>query len=233
MKKVLILGIGGQDSSYLAEHLIRNGDEVFGVHRRTSTGNLLRLNFIDPRVRSGIALRQGDLTDTESIIRIVREVDPDEIYNLADQDDVRWSFENAGYNYDVTGSAVGRLLQALLDEGKRRPFFQAISATVFGSTTEGNVSTPFDPRSPYAVAKLFALSLCRYYRKTHFYPVATAILFNHDSPRRGEGYLLQKICRQIVDFAEDPTVIERRSGGTVREEFFAHSSATRQRRRRR
>jgi GDPmannose 4,6-dehydratase len=209
-KTALIVGIGGQDGSYLAEHLLALGYEVHGVHRRTSTGNLSRLT---PEVLGQVHLHQGDLTDTNSIMKAVQSSDAEEIYNLADQDDVRWSFDLASYNFDVTGAAVGRLLHALSIEDAERKIFQPISATIFGDTVNGHESTPLFPRSPYACAKAFALHLCQYYREQEGLHVGTAILFNHDSPRRGPGYLLQKICRHIADSETIPalhTELERK-----------------------
>lgn len=197
--RALIIGINGQDGSYLADYLLARGYEVHGIHRRTSTDNLRRIAHLAGRVR----LHRGDLCDTQSIARTILSVIPDEIYNLADQDDVGWSYGTAGYSYDVTGAAVGRLLEALRCEiaeaiGAIR-FFQPISATIFGnSPAPQNESTPLNPLSPYACAKAFTLHLCRFYRDVYGMPVSTAILFNHDSPRREENYLLNKIGRSMA-----------------------------------
>jgi len=203
-KTALIIGIGGQDGSYLAEILLNKGYSVHGIYRRSSVNNLWRIEGI----RDRLTLHIGDLCDTNSIVRTINYVRPDEVYNLADQDDVRCSHHSAGYNYDVTGAAVGRLLESFVgrdrftSSGEKCRFFQAISATIFGNPTEPqNLNTPLNPLSPYACAKAFALHLCRYYRQVHNMWISTAIFYNHDSPRRGGGYLLQKIGRGLVQVA--------------------------------
>ena len=134
---------------------------------------------------------------------MIADCQPTVIYNMADQDDVRASYSTAGYSYDVTGAAVGRLLQGLSDSRYAGKFFQPISATIYGEKTHPikKGSTDYDPQSPYACAKLFALYLCRYYRQ--FFPVTTCTLFNHDSPRRGEGYLLQRIGEHVARLSLD------------------------------
>lgn len=195
MKRALVLGIGGQDGSYLAEILLSHGYEVHGLYRRSSTDNLRNVRHILDKIQ----LHQGDLLDSLSVSRIIRQVRPTEIYNEADQDNVGWSYSAPGYSYDVTGAAVGRTLEAVMQVDPTIKFFQPVSATMFGDVhPPQNESTPFDPQSPYACAKVMAYYLARYYRKAHGMFVCTAILYNHDSPRRTEDYLLNKIARSTT-----------------------------------
>lgn len=195
--RALILGIGGQDGSYLAELLVEKGYEVHGLYRRSSVDNLWRVrHLIDSK---SVTLHRGDLTDTASVMKIVKEVIPSSIYNEADQDDVNWSHEIVGYSLDVTYSAVGRLLEGLRYIHYTGKFFQPLSATIFGLIPgPHDEKSPLDPRSPYACAKAGLLYLCRHYRKTHGMWIATGIMYNHHSPRRGDGYLLSKLCRGAV-----------------------------------
>lgn len=198
MKKALIFGIGGQDGSYLAEILLDREYEVHGMYRRSSVGNLSRIQHILPRV----TLHKGDMGDPTSILRIIEESSPDEIYNEADQDNVDWSYTSVGYSCDITAGAVGRTLEIIRQVNKNIKFFQPVTATMFGSQPPPqNENTPFDPQSPYAVMKVAAYYLCRYYRQSHGMFVSTAIFFNHDSPRRTEDYLLHKICKSAVRIA--------------------------------
>ena len=207
--RALIIGIGGQDGSYLADTLLERGYDVCGIHRRTSTGNLKRIEHIKDRVR----LYKGDLCDTQSILNTISVVMPKEVYNLADQDDVGWSYETPGYTYEVTGAAVGRLLEGLSLMTHVPHFFQAISATIFGRASAPQCEeTPLDPLSPYACAKSFALHLCRYYREMHGLYVNTAIFYNHDSPRRGGNYLLTKICKRAAEIRRGESDVMRIDG---------------------
>ncbi len=199
-KRALILGCTGQDGSYLAELLLGKGYEVHGVYRRTSTPSTRRIAHLLDR----ITLHRGDLGDPLSIDRVLNGVIPSEVYNLADQDDVGWSHETPGYSADITAGAVGRLLESVYRMNQRwagchARVFQPASATMFGGApSPQNEGTPLDPMSPYACAKAHAYHLARFYRKYHGLHVSTGILFNHDSPRRGPGYLLQKLCRAAV-----------------------------------
>lgn len=192
MTKALILGIGGMDGSYLADHLLSLGYEVHGLVRRSSTDNLTRIRHVLDRVH----LHKGDLCDGVAMHRLLMDVRPDEIYNLADQDHVGTSFDVPDYNMDVTCAAVGRLLESVRLICPRAKVFQACSATMFGlAPAPQNEDTPLDPRSPYAVAKAGAYLLARFYRKHYGLSVSTGVLFNHDGPRRGEDYLLHRIVR--------------------------------------
>jgi len=204
MKSVLILGIGGQDGSYLADNLLaRGGYKIHGLVRRSSTGNLRNVAHLEGKV----TLHRGDLSDPLSIHRILQEVAPHYVYNLADQDHVGWSDCHVGYNLDVTAGAVGRLLESirLLTASGEIPFdgirvFQACSATMYGPRERPiTEDCPLNPQSPYAVAKAAAYHLCRMYRQRYGMFVSCGILFNHDSPRRSPDYLPQQIARQAVE----------------------------------
>ncbi len=199
MKRALILGIGGQDGSYLAELLLEKGYEVHGLARRSSYDNLARI----AAVRDRVTVHRGDLCDHHSLIRVMHVADPDEVYNMADQDEVGWSTYTPGYSVGVTYGGVASLLEILRyhENGKTR-FFQPLSSTMFG-LTDGpqDERTPLNPGSPYACAKAAAWHLCKHYRRDHGVWVACGIMFNHDSPRRGPNYLLQQIARQAVDVA--------------------------------
>lgn len=195
-KRALILGVTGQDGSYLAEVLIERGYDIHGVHRRSSTGNLRNLQHIPP---GSLTLHKGDLADTLSIERIIRKVEPHEIYNEADQDNVDWSRFVPWYNMDITAGAVGRLLEIVKDYDKTIRVFQPLSAMMFGNAPAPQTEhSPFNPMSPYAVAKVAAYYLCRYYREAFGMFVSTAIMYNHDSVRRSEEYLLHKICASVI-----------------------------------
>jgi GDPmannose 4,6-dehydratase len=202
MKRVLILGIGGQDGSYLADNLLsRGGYEVHGMVRRSSTGNLRNIAHLEGKV----TLHRGDLSDPLSIHRILESVQPHYIYNLADQDNIGWSYMHVGYNLDVTAGAVGRLLESVRmlkaqDSWGDMRIFQACSATMYGPREELiTEDTPLNPQSPYACAKAAAYHLCRMYRQRYGMFVSCGILFNHDSPRRSPDYLPQQIARQAVE----------------------------------
>jgi GDPmannose 4,6-dehydratase len=195
MKKALILGIGGQDGSYLADILLEKGYEVHGFIRRSSTGNLGRVQHSLDRIQ----LHHGDLLDSVSIYRTLTEVKPDEIYNEADQDHVGWSYSTPAYSMAVTAGAVATLLESVKQVCPEARVFQPCSAMMFGHclTWPQNELTPFNPQSPYACAKVAAYHLARYYRNVHGMFVCTAILYNHDSPRRTEEYLLHQICEGV------------------------------------
>tara|TARA_Y100000310_G_scaffold204358_1_gene204622 strand:- start:10587 stop:12752 length:2166 start_codon:yes stop_codon:yes gene_type:complete len=195
-KRALIMGITGQDGSYLAEILLEKGYEVHGMYRRSATGNTKNIKHILDKIK----LYKGDLADATSLYRIISEVKPDEIYNEADQDHVAWSYEIPAYSYDITASAVGRMLEIVKQIDPKIKVFQPLSSTMFGDASEipQKETTTFAPQSPYACAKLMAYFLAKYYREVHGMFVATAIFYNHDSPRRGEEYLLHKICASAV-----------------------------------
>lgn len=193
-KRALILGINGQDGSYLAEILLANGYEVHGVVRRNSQPNLWRLNgCIDHLI-----LHQGDLLDPQGIDRIIGRVRPTEIYNEADQDHVGFSGAAPKLSVDVTYGGIASLLE-MLKGNHTIKLFQPLSATMFGNApAPQSLETPFDPQSPYAVSKVAAYYLCKHYREKHGIFVSTAILYNHDSVRRQGDYLLHKICKGVV-----------------------------------
>jgi GDPmannose 4,6-dehydratase len=193
-KTALILGIGGQDGSYLADILIEKGYEVHGMVRRSSVDNLVRLQHLLDKV----SIHRGDLTDYGSLYRIIGDIAPDEIYNEADQDAVGWSRSVPSYNYSVTFSAVGNLLEIILKLLPKARVFQPVSATMFtGSPFPQDENTILTPQSPYACAKAGAYLLCKYYRTLGLH-ISTGILYNHDSPRRSEEYLVHKICKSVL-----------------------------------
>lgn len=196
MKKALILGITGQDGSYLADILISKGYEVHGMVRRSSTGNLRNIQHNLDRLK----LHNGDMSDPISLMQIIGGIQPDEIYNEADQDHVGFSYDTISYSGDITGSAVGRLLEIVRTTCREAKVFIPLSATMFGNApAPQNVDTPFSPQSPYAVSKVTAYYWAKYYREHHDMFVTSAILYNHDSVRRTGDYLLHKIARQAVE----------------------------------
>ena len=205
MKKALITGITGQDGSYLAELLLDKGYEVHGVVRRSSTFNRGRIDHL----RKGalgeryLRLHYGDLGDTESLTTILADVRPDEIYNLAAQSHVGISFAMPTYTGDVSGLGVVRLLEAVRQLVPEARFYQASSSELFGKVSEvpQNEDTPFHPRSPYAVAKLYAYWATINFREAHGIFAANGILFNHESPRRGENFVTRKITRAVAEIA--------------------------------
>lgn len=199
MPRALILGIGGMDGSHLTDVLLEKGYEVHGLHRRSSVDNLQRLGW---RVRQQIGLHQGDLSDPQSVEDIIADVRPNEIYNEADQDNVDHSYKTPALSMDITAGAVMRTLESVRKVNKAIKFFQPLSATVFGDAPPmQDEDTPFNPHSPYAVGKVAAYYVCRYFRQVHGMYVNTGILFNHDSPRRSEQYLLHRICTFAVKAA--------------------------------
>lgn len=198
MKRAMILGVGGQDGSYLAEILLEKGYDVHGLHRRSSVDNLRRIAHI----RDRISLHRGDMADPLSIHRAIHRVEPQEIYNEADQDDVRWSQSIPAYSFDITAAAVGRLLEIVRTTNAGIKLFQPVSAMMFGSSPmPQREDSPLAPSSPFGCAKAAAYYLCQHYRREHGLFVSTAILFNHDSPARSEDYVLHKICRAAVRIA--------------------------------
>jgi GDPmannose 4,6-dehydratase len=198
--KALITGITGQDGSYLAELLLSKGYEVFGVIRRSSSFNTGRLDQIyqDPHVPDAhLRLVYGDLNDASSLNRILRTIRPDEIYNLGAQSHVRVSFDIPEYTAEVTGVGTVRLLEAIRELGLRPKFYQASSSEMFGKVQEipQRETTPFYPRSPYGAAKAYAYWITVNYREAYHLFACNGILFNHESPRRGETFVSRKITR--------------------------------------
>lgn len=198
MKRALITGITGQDGSYLAELLLSKGYEVYGVVRRSSSFNRGRIDPIyqDPHLsNTNLHLLYGDLTDNSSLNRILRTIQPDEIYNLGAQSHVRVSFDIPEYTADVTGLATTRLLEAIRESGLHPKFYQASSSEMFGNAKESPQveTTPFCPRSPYGVAKVYAYWISVNYRDAYNLFVCNGILFNHESVRRAENFVSRKI----------------------------------------
>ncbi len=209
MKKALITGITGQDGSYLAEFLLEKGYEVHGIKRRASTLNTQRIDHIyeDPHTpQPRLRLHYGDLTDTSNLNRILEEVKPDEVYNLGAQSHVAVSFESPEYTADVDGLGALRILEGIRFLGLERKtrFYQASTSELFGlvQETPQRESTPFYPRSPYAVAKLYAYWITVNYREAYGLYACNGILFNHESPRRGETFVTRKITRGLANIAQ-------------------------------
>jgi GDPmannose 4,6-dehydratase len=209
IKKALITGITGQDGSYLAELLLEKGYEVHGIKRRSSSFNTDRIDHIyqDPHVdNSRFKLHYGDLSDGSNLTRIVQEVQPDEVYNLGAQSHVAVSFESPEYTADVDGMGTLRLLEAirLLGLEKKTRFYQASTSELYGlvQETPQKETTPFYPRSPYAVAKLYAYWITVNYREAYGMYACNGILFNHESPRRGETFVTRKITRGLANIAQ-------------------------------
>jgi GDPmannose 4,6-dehydratase len=206
MKKVLITGITGQDGSYLAELLLAKGYDVHGVIRRASTFNTGRLDDIykDPHAaESRFHLHYGDLADANTIRKLIYKIQPDEIYNLGAQSHVRVSFDIPEYTANITGLGVLRMLEAIKDyeeqTGKKIKFYQASSSEMFGSAPPPQSEmTPFHPRSPYGVAKVFAFDTVRNYREAYGIFAVNGILHNHESERRGETFVTRKITRGVA-----------------------------------
>ena len=201
-KNALITGITGQDGSYLAEFLLSKNYEVHGIIRRSSTFNTGRLNDIyqDPQANNRkLILHYGDLQDSSSLVNLIREINPNEIYNLGAQSHVKVSFEIPEYTSDITGTGSIRLLEAIRASGINTKFYQASSSEIFGSTPPPqNEMTPFHPRSPYGVSKLFSYWATVNYREAYGIHASNGILFNHESPRRGETFVTRKITRAVA-----------------------------------
>lgn len=209
MKKALITGVTGQDGSYLAEFLLEKGYQVHGIKRRASLFNTQRVDHIyqDPHVNNqNFVLHYGDLTDTSNLIRIIQEVQPDEIYNLGAQSHVAVSFESPEYTADVDGMGTLRILEAIRILGleKKTKFYQASTSELYGLVQEipQKETTPFYPRSPYAVAKLYAYWITVNYRESYGMFACNGTLFNHESPRRGETFVTRKITRGLANIAQ-------------------------------
>lgn len=209
MKKALITGVTGQDGSYLAEFLLDKGYEVHGIKRRASLFNTERVDHIyeDPHNENPhFFLHYGDLTDTSNLTRILSEVQPDEVYNLGAQSHVAVSFEAPEYTADVDAIGTLRLLEAIRFLGleKKTRFYQASTSELYGlvQETPQKETTPFYPRSPYAVAKMYAYWITVNYRESYGMYACNGILFNHESPRRGETFVTRKITRGIANIAQ-------------------------------
>jgi GDPmannose 4,6-dehydratase len=209
LKVALITGITGQDGSYLAEFLLEKGYIVHGIKRRASLFNTQRIDHLyqDPHIEhANFKLHYGDLSDTSNLIRIVQETQPDEIYNLGAQSHVAVSFESPEYTADVDGIGTLRLLEAIRILGleKKTRFYQASTSELYGlvQKTPQRETTPFYPRSPYAVAKMYAYWIVVNYREAYGIYACNGILFNHESPRRGETFVTRKITRGLANIAQ-------------------------------
>src|SRR2546425_4197610 len=206
-RKALVTGITGQDGSYLAELLLKKGYEVHGIMRRSSSFNTERVDHLyrDPHERgTKLFLHYADLTDGNSLARVLRQVQPSEVYNLGAQSHVRVSFDQPVYTADVAGIGTLKLLEAIREyqetSGKTLRFYQASSSEMFGKVVETpqKETTPFYPRSPYGVAKVFAYWMTRNYRESYGLYASNGILFNHESPRRGDTFVTRKITLAVA-----------------------------------
>ncbi len=203
MKSALITGITGQDGSYLAELLLSKGYEVHGIIRRASTFNTGRIDhlYVDPHDPTARLFgHYGDISDSGQLTNLIYNIAPDEIYHLGAQSHVRVSFDTPEYTADITGLGTTRILETIRRSGVRRKFYQASSSEMFGAAPPPqNEKTPFCPRSPYAVAKVYAYWMAVNYREGYNMLISNGILFNHESPRRGETFVTRKITRAIAD----------------------------------
>ena len=203
MKKALITGITGQDGSYLAELLLDKGYEVHGIIRRASTFNTGRIDHLykDPHLDGvRLFLHYGDLTDSSNLSRQIEKIQPDEVYNLGAQSHVQVSFEIPEYTAETDALGTLRLLDAIKETGIRARFYQASTSELFGKAQESpqNERTPFYPRSPYGVAKLYGFWITKNYREAYGMHASNGILFNHESPRRGETFVTRKITMAVA-----------------------------------
>jgi GDPmannose 4,6-dehydratase len=203
MKKALITGITGQDGSYLADLLLEKDYEVHGIIRRASSFNTGRIDHLynDPTVYGvRLFLHYGDIADSTNLVKLLYRIQPDEIYNLAAQSHVRVSFDIPEYTGDVTGLGTVRILEAIRETGLKAKFYQASSSEMFGKVVESpqTETTPFYPRSPYAAAKVYAHWTTVNYRESYGLFACSGILFNHESPRRGETFVTRKITRAVA-----------------------------------
>src|SRR3989338_3328791 len=206
MKTALITGITGQDGSYISELLISKGYRVIGIVRRSSSVDSRgRLDHLDPDVRKKIILQYGDMTDASSLVAIIKRFEPSEVYNLAAQSHVKISFDQPIYTSEVTGVGTLNVLEAIRISGLNVRFYQASSSEQFGKVahTPQNESTPFYPRSPYGVSKVFAHWITVNYREAYGMHNSCGILFNHESPRRGENFVTRKISLGVAKIKEE------------------------------
>ena len=206
MKKALVLGVTGQDGSYLAEVLLERGYEVHGMVRRSATGNTRNIQHLidDPAIlEQRLFLHRGDLADPTSLYRIITKVRPQEIYNEADQDHVGWSYDMVGVSADITAAAPARLLEIIKQVDPSIRYFQPCTSNMFGrtGTATQNEETPFHPQSPYACAKIMAYHMTRYYREAYGIFASAAILYNHESPRRTTEYVTRKVTHAVARIA--------------------------------
>ncbi|VVB73561.1 GDP-mannose 4,6-dehydratase [uncultured archaeon] len=203
MKRALITGITGQDGSYLAELLLSKGYEVHGIIRRSSSFNTARIDHLyqDPHEKKyTLRLHYGDISDSSSIANWLHDIEPDEVYNVGAQSHVRVSFEIPEYTAEVTGVGALRILEAIRRSKNNTKYYQASSSEMFGSSPPPqNEETPFHPRSPYGVAKVFAFFATVNYREAYGMHASNGILFNHESPRRGETFVTRKVTRAIAN----------------------------------
>ena len=201
-KRALITGITGQDGSYLAELLLQKGYEVHGLIRRASTFNTMRIDhlYVDPHdSEARLFLHYGDLSDGARLVTLLAQIDPDEVYNLAAQSHVRVSFDEPEHTADTTGVGSVRMLEAVRLAGLRCRFYQASSSEMYGATPPPqDETTPFYPRSPYGVAKVYSYWITKNYREAYDMFAVNGILFNHESPRRGETFVTRKITRAVA-----------------------------------
>lgn len=200
MKKALITGITGQDGSYLAELLLEKGYEVHGVIRRSSSFNTKRIDHLYNDKKNNLHLHYGDISDASNISRLIEKIEPEEIYNLAAQSHVKVSFEMPEYTAETAALGTLRILDAIKQSKIKTKFYQASSSEMFGlvQETPQNENTPFYPRSPYAVAKLYAHWITKNYRESYDIFAVSGILFNHESPRRGSTFVTKKITEALV-----------------------------------
>jgi GDPmannose 4,6-dehydratase len=202
VKKALVTGVTGQDGSYLAELLLSKGYQVHGVVRRSSSSNTQRIDHLlsdETLTDSRLHLHYGDVSDSSRMISLVESIDPDEVYNLAAQSHVRVSFDEPEFTGNTTGLGSLRLLEAIRVAGSKARFYQASSSEMFGaSPPPQNEETPFYPRSPYGVAKVYSFWITKNYRESYGLFATNGILFNHESPRRGETFVTKKITRAVA-----------------------------------
>jgi len=206
MKKALIFGVTGQDGSYLAELLLEKGYEVHGLVRKSATGNLVNIqHLIDNKdiYNESFFIQKGDLLDITSIYRVISDVNPDEIYNEADQDHVRWSYDMVGYSSEITAASVAKILEIIKQINPSIRYFQPCTSNMYGISKEQtqNEETKFNPQSPYAISKTFAYYVTRYYREAFGIHACVGILFNHESPRRTPEYVTRKITQSVARIA--------------------------------
>lgn len=202
MKKALVTGVTGQDGSYLTELLLSKGYEVHGIIRRSSSFNTRRIDHLyhDPHEQTKLYLHYGDITSGDGLRNIIYNVKPDEIYNLAAQSHVRVSFDMPEYTADASGISVVRMLESIRQSGVNSKFYQASTSELFGSAKPPQSElTPFEPQSPYAAAKLYAYWITKNYREGYNMFACNGILFNHESPRRGETFVTRKVTRAIAN----------------------------------
>jgi GDPmannose 4,6-dehydratase len=204
--KALVFGVTGQDGSYLTDLLLSKGYEVHGLIRKSATGNTVNIEHLlsDPAIYGkSLFLHRGDLADPTSIYRVIADVRPEEIYNEADQDHVSWSYDMVGYSSDITAGAVARILEMIRQIDSTIRYIQPCTSNMFGKVDcdTQDESTPFNPQSPYAVAKTFAYYMTRYYRQAYDMHASNVILFNHESPRRPPEYVTRKITQSVARIA--------------------------------